>query len=191
MGMAKFSVVFDACVLYPAPLRDLLIQLATTRLFRAKWTNKIHDEWMASVLERRPDLTTEQLARTRDLMNSAVLDCVVTGYEHLIPAITLPDENDRHVVAAAIHARVDAIVTYNLKDFPGAELATHGLEAIHPDEFMNFQFDLSEADVVISAQKCRARLKFPPKTAEEYLEKLRSLGLPKTVTALRPFASVI
>jgi hypothetical protein len=189
--MAKFSFVFDACILYPAPLRDLLLQLATTRLFRAKWTDQIHEEWIAGVLRDRNDLTRAQLTRTRELMNAAVPDCLVTGYEHLIPAVTLPDENDRHVVAAAIHARADAIVTANLKDFPAEELEKHMLEAIHPDEFINFQFDLSDADVVISAQKCRARLKAPSITAEQYLDNLRSLGLPKTATVLRPFLSVI
>jgi len=125
-------------------------------------------------------------------MNRSVLDCLVTGYEHLIPAITLPDENDRHVVAAAIHAKADEIVTYNLKDFPGAEMRKYNLAAIHPDEFINYQFDLrQEAEVVVAAQQCRARLRKPPVSAEDYLNKLEQLRLAKTVAALRPFSSVI
>lgn len=47
--MSQFAVVYDACVLYPAPLRDLLMHLAMTGLFRAKWTNAIHDEWITSL----------------------------------------------------------------------------------------------------------------------------------------------
>jgi len=57
--------LYDACVLYPAPLRDLLMHLALTDLFQARWTNAIHEEWMRSVLENRPDLRREQLERLR------------------------------------------------------------------------------------------------------------------------------
>ena len=83
--MSYFTALFDACVLYPAPLRDLLMHLALTDLFRAKWTDAIHDEWMRSVLESRPDLSRERLQRTRDLMDAHVRDCLVAGYEELIP----------------------------------------------------------------------------------------------------------
>jgi hypothetical protein len=93
--VSNFTAIFDACVLYPAPLRDLLMNLAITDLFRAKWTDEIHDEWIRNVLKNRPDLTKERLQRTRDLMNSHVRDCLVCGYQDLIPSLTLPDENDR------------------------------------------------------------------------------------------------
>lgn len=109
--------MFDACVLYPAPLRDLRMHLALSDLFPAKWTNDIHNEWIGDVLKDRPDLTLQRLERTRTLMNSHVRDCLVTNYEELIPALTLPDPNDRHVLAAAIRSGSDVIVTYNLKDF--------------------------------------------------------------------------
>lgn len=117
-----FTALYDACVLYPAPLRDLLLQLALTDRFRAKWTNAIHDEWIRNVLEQRPDLTAAQLQRTRELMDLHVRDCLVDGYEPLIAGLNLPDPNDRHVLAAAIHARADVIVTFNLGDFPAAVL---------------------------------------------------------------------
>src|ERR1700722_6141619 len=103
-----YTALYDACVLHPAPLRDLLLQLALSDLFRAKWSNAIHDEWIESVLERRPDLKREQLERTRALMNSHVRGCLVEGHEPLIKTLVLPDPDDRHVVAAAIHARADA-----------------------------------------------------------------------------------
>ena len=67
--MPWFTVVYDACVLYPAPLRDFLLQLALADLFRACWTNQIHDEWMRNVLANRPDLSENQLRRTRQLMD--------------------------------------------------------------------------------------------------------------------------
>ena len=80
--MARYTVIYDASVLYPAPLRDLLLQLATANLLRAKWTNKIHDEWIENLLENRADIDRAALARTRHLMNIAVPNCLVTGYEY-------------------------------------------------------------------------------------------------------------
>jgi PIN domain len=103
--LASFTALYDACVLYPAPLRDLLIRLADTGLFRARWTNAIHEEWILNVLENRADLSRERLERTRDLMNEHILDSLVNDYEELIPMLLLPDENDRHVLAAAIRDR--------------------------------------------------------------------------------------
>jgi len=88
--MASFTVLFDACVLYPAPLRDLLMRLAMTDLFRARWSTAIHDEWTEAVLRTRPELKA-QLQRTRQLMDAHVLDCLVTGYEPLIQTLELPD----------------------------------------------------------------------------------------------------
>lgn len=189
--MARFTVVYDACVLYPAPLRDILMQLATEQLFRAKWTDLIHDEWLRNVVKDRPDLKPDQLTRTKELMNKAVADSLVTGFESLINGLTLPDLNDRHVLAAAIHARADAIVTFNLKDFPRAVLEPLGMEPIHPDDFIICQFDLNEPVVVAAATKCCRRLKSPVKTGNEYLNTLLAQRLPKTVAALRPYEQII
>ena len=124
--MATMTASFDACVLYPAPLRDLLMRLATTDLFRARWSAAIHDEWTNTVLATRPELKV-QLARTRKLIDAHAMDALVTGYEPLIGTLHLPDPDDRHVLAAAITARADLIVTKNLKDFPAARLAPFGI----------------------------------------------------------------
>lgn len=75
--MTNFAALYDACVLYPGPLRDLLMHLALTDLYRAKWTDEIHDEWIRNVLANRVDLTKEMLERTRSLMNRHVRDCLV------------------------------------------------------------------------------------------------------------------
>ena len=90
--MATFTAVYDSCVLYPAPIRDLLLELALTDLFRAKWSTAIHEEWMASLAKARPELKREKLERTRDLMDLHVRDCLVTNFEDLIPALKLPDK---------------------------------------------------------------------------------------------------
>jgi hypothetical protein len=69
-----------------------LIELATRGMFRVRWTNQIHDEWIRNLLKNRPDLTKDQLERTRKLMNERVLDCLVHDYEDLMKNITLPDQ---------------------------------------------------------------------------------------------------
>jgi predicted nucleic acid-binding protein len=100
-----------------------LLHLAGTGLFRARWTNDIHEEWIRNVLRDRADLSRDRLERTRDLMNDHILDCLVTGYEDLIPPLQLRDADDRHVLAAAIRGRADVIVTFNGKDFPDSVLS--------------------------------------------------------------------
>lgn len=179
------TVVYDANVLYPAPLRDLLIRLGQSGLVRARWTETIHDEWMRSVLANNPHLTAERLLRTRALMNAAVRDCLVTGHEPLIDTLSLPDPDDRHVLAAAIHAEADAIVTYNLADFPRDTLAAFHLSAWHPDEFLISLLDIVP-DVVLEAfQAQQLSLRNPPVTADELLSTLESRGLSQTVARLR------
>ena len=187
----RFVVVYDACVLYPAPLRDFLVRLATTGLFAARWTRQIHDEWMRNLLAERPDLSEDQLQRTRALMDQAIPDCLVEGYEPLVPALELPDPNDRHVLAAAIVSHAQIIVTFNLKDFPGAALRPFGVEAMHPDRFVECQMDLREAAVVQAAKAQRATLKNPPKSASELLDTLAAQGLPATADRLREFEPLI
>ena len=86
-----FVVLYDACVLYPAPLRDLLMRLANTGVVRARWSDAIFDECFRNILENRPDLKPESLQRTRELMTQAVPDCMVTDFEGLIDALVLPE----------------------------------------------------------------------------------------------------
>lgn len=183
--VSNFTALYDACVLYPAPLRDFLMQLALTDLFRARWTEKIHDEWTGNLLKKRPDLTLQQITRTKQLMNSHVRDCLVTNYEYLIANLKLPDSDDRHVLAAAIKGNVDVIVTTNLKDFPQSTLEEYEIEAQHPDDFISDLLDLKPSKVVAAAKICQQRLKNPPKSFEEYLEILLKQGLTISVSMLQ------
>jgi predicted nucleic acid-binding protein len=94
------------------------MEIALTDLYRAKWSHRVHEEWIVAVLRNRADLTREQLERTRDLMNAHVRDALVTDFEPLIETLSLPDPDDRHVLAAAIKGHADMILTTNLKDSP-------------------------------------------------------------------------
>lgn len=177
-------VVLDSCVLYPAPLRDFLMHLALLDLFQAKWTEAIHAEWIRSLLESRPDLTFEQLERTRNLMNSHVRDCLVEDYEDLIETLNLPDKDDRHILAAAIYAKADIILTFNLKDFPAEILAAYGIEAKHPDKFIVSLLENYAEKVCLAAERQRLSLKNPPKSREEFLQILRRQNLDETCEIL-------
>lgn len=181
---SQFTAVYDACVIYPSVLRDVLLRLALTDTFRAKWTDKIHDEWTRNLKANHPDIDENYLQKTRQLMNAHVRDALVEGYEHLIDSIVLPDENDRHVVAAAIASNADVIVTYNLKDFPDEALAPFELQAIHPDSFIHDLIDLHPAEFIGVIRTARASLKNPPMTVDEYLARLRKQRLPEVVTWL-------
>jgi predicted nucleic acid-binding protein len=189
--MATFTALFDACVLYPAPLRDLLMHLALTDTFRARWTNRIHDEWIRGVLQNRPDLKKEHLERTRSLMDAHVRDCLVTGFEPLIAGLQLPDPDDRHVLAAAIRVGADVIVTFNMSDFPDDALAPYGIEAQHPDDFITHLLDTESISVCLAAKRHRQSLRKPPKTVAEYLDCLAAQQLPATVARLSQFVEVL
>ena len=181
-----FTALYDACVLYPFALRDLLIELACTDLFDARWTQEIHDEWIRNVLANRPDLSTERLEITRKLMDKAVPGCLITGYEPLIDTLELPDANDRHVLAAAIHGNAQVIVTFNLKDFSAAALEPYGIEALHPDDFVLNLATQNAPSVANAIRACQTRFRNPPRLMKDHLARLERQGLIRTVEALAP-----
>ncbi len=185
------TAVCDANVLYPAPLRDLLMRLAQVELFRARWTDRIHDEWKRNLLAKSPGLTQEKLDRVSRLMDDAILDASVTGYEDLIEGLSLPDPDDRHVLAAAIRGEAGVIITFNLRDFPGDRLAPLGIEAQHPDEFISGLAGMDVAKVVQAVRLQRAALKNPPVDADQLLDVLRRQGLARTTALLSDFRSVL
>ena len=191
MRHSPFTAIFDACVLYPAPLRDFLMWLGLSGKFRARWSRDIHEEWKRNLLLNRPDLARSQVDRTSNLMDSAIPGGLVEGYEDLIAGLTLPDPDDRHVLAAAIRCGASVIVTFNQRDFPTDVLASYGVESQHPDEFVENLFDLDAAAVVAAAQRQRAQLKNPPIDVDHYLEILFRQGLVQTTKVLATYRSIL
>jgi hypothetical protein len=169
----------------PRRVARFVYALGGTNAFQAKWTEEIHAEWMRSVLENRPDLNTGQLQRTKDLMNLHAQDALVTGYESLISTLTLPDANDRHVLAAAIHAGAEVICTFNLRDFPASVISPYGIEAREPDDFLSFLYDADAVTFFQATELQRRGLKHPPKSQEEFWATLEAQRLPETVKRLR------
>lgn len=180
-----FVVVYDASVLYPSTLRDLLIRVAQAGLVQAKWTHQILDEVFRNLRRDRPDIPPEALDRTRTLMLAAVRDCLVTGYEPLIESLQLPDSDDRHVLAAAIWARAQVIGTSNLRDFPRSVLADWDIEAKSPDDFVVDQIHLDRKVVWSCAQQIADSWRNPPGTVGDVLSRLERSGLVQAVAELR------
>lgn len=189
--MSQDIALLDANIFYPAPLRDLFMQLTVSDVFQARWTADIHREWIEALLRNQPDRDRSRLERTREMMDRATRDCLITGYEFLIPSLTLPDPDDRHVLAAAVTGRCNVIVTWNLADFPNKVLDPFGIEAQDPDRFLSRHLGLSPNDFCAAVRKVRQRLKNPPYTIEQYLTILIRQRLLATVAALEPFSGRI
>jgi len=162
------------------------MRLALTDLFKARWTDQIHDEWIGALL-REGKHSKETLIAVRDLMDAHVRDAKVIGYEGLIEVLQLPDPKDRHVLAAAIRCNADAIVTFNLKDFPEAALAQYEIDVIHPDDFIYYQIDMAPARCCEALRNQRLALQNPAYTVDEFLATLQKQQLPQTVSKLREF----
>lgn len=183
-GPARFTVILDACVLYPAVVRDALMSLHFEGFFASKWTARIENEFVRSLLRDKPDMEEGRLRRTCEHMHANVPDWEVRDFEDLIGSLELPDPDDRHVLAAAIRGHADCIVTTNLVDFPPEYLARWDLEAIHPDDFIMLQLGLNPVQALKAFKSMRLRLRNPPMDAERFCDNFRWSGLLQTATRL-------
>ena len=179
MAFKPSIAVFDACILYPFHLRNIVVQAAVDRLVEARWTDAIHDEWTRNLRANVPAIPTERLQITRRLMNAALPMATVRAYEKHIPRVTLPDPDDRHVVAAGIAANASLILTWNLRHFPASELKKFGLRNITPDAFLSGLFDRIPEVVVGSLANARRNLSKPEfrhRTSSVFLRNRSSLN---------------
>lgn len=180
----KFKATLDACVLYPAPLRDLLLWLADAQLYKPFWSEEINHEWVRNLLINRPDLREESLKGTIAAMNEAFPDANTTSYSTLIEILELPDKDDRHVLAAAIRNNSDVIVTVNVKDFPQDIVSVYDIEVQTPDYFISNLIDLNEKAALKAFQNQVKYLRNPPQSGEQVLATLEKNGLTETCKKL-------
>jgi predicted nucleic acid-binding protein len=182
----RFTVILDANVLYPFLVRDVLLTFAEAGLYRPLWSAKIMDEWIAGLLEKKPHLAAN-VAKTRAQIEKYFPEAAVDRFEDLIPSLTLPDPNDRHVLAAAIRGDAHAIITENLKDFPEDVLSQYDIEALSADDFLLNTFQLYPSEAVAALRKMRTRYKVPPMDAPELVSALIRAGLIFTASELRAY----
>ncbi len=187
----SFTALLDANVLYSAAMRDVLMEVALAKLYRPKWTLDIQREWIDALLVNKPHLKRDRLERTQTLMFKALPTALVTGYEHLINGLTLPDPNDRHVLAAAVAGQCDVIVTQNLKDFPEDALKSFAIEVQHLDVFLANHLDLLPGPFCMAIRAARRGRKNPPYSTDEYLAHLTQIGLVVTVSLLQQYIQLL
>jgi predicted nucleic acid-binding protein len=175
--------VIDACVLHSGFLRDFFLRLAAQGIYQPKWTLKIHEEWIRSIIRVRPELQ-EKLERTRRIMDAKFEDAIIYNFDELLEKIFLKDEDDRHVVAAAIKAKAPYILTANIKHFPDNILHSHGTRAIHPDEFSLLLLQNFPSKFIAGIKEHRLSLKKPPQSVQDFLNSMKKRELFKTVDEL-------
>lgn len=177
MAFEPSVAVFDACILYPFHLRNIVVQAAVDRLVEARWTDEIHEEWIRNLAASTAAVPIERLQVTRQLMNGALPAATVRGYEGYISAVNLPDPDDRHVVAAGIAAGASVILTWNLRDFPAMELKKHGLRRQTPDAFLADLYDKAPDLTVNSLANARRNLNKTRVSAAGFIEILNNQKL--------------
>ncbi len=198
LGFDRFSVVLDACVLFPMIVRDVMLTLAGYGFFEPKWSARIHDEWATNLVSRLQATGTVGDAYVRigalsAAMDRAFPDALVGNVLPETHALHLVDPKDRHVVMTAVTALADAIVTFNLKDFAAEYLRSQlEIEVLHPDQFVLDLIDLNEGRVVDAFRAMRKRKRNPPWEADDLIERIGRAGMPATARwlhgpGIRPF----
>ncbi len=180
----RFVVVLDSNVLYPFRVRDALLRFLEAGLFRARWSAQILEEWASRLIRQRPELQESVESQLR-AMKRAFPEALVTGFEPLIGSLTLPDDNDRHVLAAAIQCGAQHIITENLKDFPPDALLRFGIEAISADTFLASTFELYPSEAMAVLRRMREAYQKPAMNKSEFLLDITGCGLVKTAALAR------
>jgi predicted nucleic acid-binding protein len=191
MLVGRYSALLDANVLHPAFLRAALLWFADARLLRPVWSKDILIEWRRSVQRRHADMDDAKCDRLQRTFTSPFPDAEVTDYEAFINAVELPDDNDRHVLAAAIIGKCNGIITANLKHFPIETVSKFGIEVIHPDEFIVNVIDLDENKAIGACKRHREAMGISKISPEQYLERFEIAGLIQAHQRLLPHKELL
>ncbi|WP_349254322.1 PIN domain-containing protein [Rhizobium sp. CB3171] len=170
-------------------MRNVLVQCAFDGLIEAHWTDDIHGEWIRNLAANSPETPVSRLEATRDRMKDVLPDADVANYRALVPSLSLPDPDDRHVLAAAVAAKASVIVTWNLKDFPAADLRPYGGTCTSPDDFLAGLYSTFSSALIDSVKSARQNLRKTTPSAEEFIDALDHQGLKKVSAILRQKAT--
>jgi len=138
-----FAALYDANVLIPHEIRDILMISAATRQHAVYWSKDIFDEWTRNAVRKKLS-TEENVLRFQQIMNEMFPDALISRsrYERLIDSMT-NDLKDRHVLAAAVVAEADVLVTVDVNDFPKDSVEPYNIEVQTPDQFVRHQAALN------------------------------------------------
>jgi predicted nucleic acid-binding protein len=186
----RFTVILDANVLYPFLVRDVLLSLADAGFYRPRWTREIMDEWQRGLIAAKPE-QEQKVRATARTMSDAFPEALVDGYQEITDALTLPDPEDRHVLAAAIKAGAHAIITENGRDFPSAVLAQYGIEKHTADDFILNTIELYPDDAVSALRAMRELYGAPTMSATELILSMAKRGLVQTAAFLQSRLSLL
>jgi predicted nucleic acid-binding protein len=178
----RFIVVLDTNVVYPVIIRDVMFWFAYYDLYSPKWSEHIFDEWKRVMIKK--GIPEEEANKRINKANSAFPDALVTNYKGLISHIELPDEDDRHVLAAAIKTNANLIVTNNIKHFPEKYLQSFGLSAKTADDFLTDIIDLNQSKAITAFKEMVLNKKNPKQDEYDVLNQLRKAGLTDTANYL-------
>jgi hypothetical protein len=177
-------VLYDANVLYPFHLRNLLVQLGVNDIVEPRWTDMIHDEWIRNIAAAGA-ADRDRLLRTRDIMKRVLPGADVTGFEPLIDTLSLPDPGDRHVLAAAIAGGAEAILTFNVRHFPASALDPFGITCRQPDAFLCGLYDCDPEAVLAATDAARLNLSRTAPDHAMFIDAVARQSLPEFAHRLR------
>lgn len=183
--MAIYAAVLDACVMVPISLCDTLLRLAEQRMYRPVWSERILEEAGTAIGIVHPDIDPGLIDRRIEYMNQSFPGASAGELAPIAIGLELPDPDDRHVLAAAIRSRADAIVTANLKDFPAESVAAFDIEVIHPDDFLMSQLDMGSRTVLDALASQAAAAKSPQQSLDDVITSLARAGVPRFAEEVR------
>lgn len=186
MVSATPPVFVDANVLYSATLRDILMELSLAGVIRVHWSRQVLEEVKRALQRQRPDIPEERLAVLFAAMNAVLPDALAPDTQDHPLKARLPDPDDRHILAAALHAGCGVILTFNLADFPATELSKEDADitAMHPDVFFLAQLTTNAAAFLHAVNTVQSNLSNPVIPLPAFIQRLGRIGLPQTSALL-------
>jgi predicted nucleic acid-binding protein len=182
---APFKVVLDACVIFPAAVRDTLLRAAEAELYQPYWTDEILNEAIRNMVAGQR-ITATQGQTLLDALRGTFPEAMIADYQDLVP--TMPNNpKDHHVAAAAVKCGAEVIVTANIDDF---KVLPTNIEAQTPDDFLCHLFDLAPREMVKLLQQQADALKRPKLTLAGLLQNLEPLA-PGFVEMVRDHVGVV
>ncbi|MFK7943001.1 MAG: RSP_2648 family PIN domain-containing protein [Paracoccaceae bacterium] len=178
-------VFLDACVLFPSFTRSLLLSMAVEGIYKPLWSARVLEEWRRAIGRKHGDAAASQAEIAAKRMERAFPNAEVPACPDLEAQIRLPDPADAHVLAAAVEAGADVLLTFNLRDFPARTLAAHGVEARHPDAFLWAAFDAEDARMRALVCGVLTEFDIPPDRARAAFKRARLSRFGKAWVAQR------